>query len=468
MTAAPPAGSATAELLARYDRPGPRYTSYPTAVEFHDGFTEADYRERLAEADRRSAEPLSLYAHLPFCEERCLFCACNVIVTRHREVAADYLDRLVQEIDLLAAHIPKRRMVSQMHWGGGTPTYYAPTQLERLFRAISRHFRFTPDADIGIEADPRVTTDEHVDTLRRLGFNRLSLGVQDFTPEVQSAVNRIQGVEQTSALVARARASGFSSVNLDLIFGLPHQSVATFARTLDQVLTIRPDRLAVYSFAYVPWIKGHMKRIPDAALPSSALKLELLALAIETFTQAGYRQIGMDHFALPEDDLARAADTGALYRNFMGYSVRAAPDLVGVGISAIGDVAGAFAQNTKKLSEYARAVLARRFPTERGYALSLDDLRRREVITQLMCAFRVDFAGFADRFGISFADYFGPELAELQSADGPVAHGLIELGDDGIVLTARGRPFVRTICMTFDGYLRRRAASPQPVFSRTV
>jgi oxygen-independent coproporphyrinogen-3 oxidase len=458
----------TAELLARYDRPGPRYTSYPTAVEFHEGFTEADYRDRLAAADRRSAAPLSLYAHLPFCEARCLFCGCNVVITRHRDVAARYLEDLEREIDLLAGALRTRRTLAQMHWGGGTPTYYTPEQLERLFRAIAQHFTFTPDADIGIEADPRVTTTEHLERLRALGFNRLSLGVQDFAPEVQEAVHRIQSVEQTDALVSHARALGFSSVNLDLIFGLPHQSAAGFAKTLEQVLAIRPDRLAVYSFAYVPWIKGHMKRIDSETLPPAQVKLELLALAIDTLTGAGYRQIGMDHFALPEDDLARAADDGTLYRNFMGYSVRAAPDLVGLGASAIGDVAGAFAQNTKKLSEYAAAVGAGRFPTERGYALSPDDLRRREVITRLMCAFRVEFGAFEERFGVSFAECFAAELDLLQGDDGSVRHGLVELSGEAMALTPLGRAFVRSVCMTFDRYLAHRTAGPAPVFSRTV
>ena len=466
MTTAAP--RVTAELLARYDRPGPRYTSYPTAVEFHAGFTEADYRERLGAAERRSAEPFSLYAHLPFCEARCLFCGCNVIITRHRDVAAGYLEQLLREIDLLAGELPTRRTISQMHWGGGTPTYYAPEQLERLFAGIARHFQFAPDAELGIEADPRVTTEAHIARLRALGFNRLSMGVQDFAPEVQAAVHRIQGVEQTTALVTRARAEGFLSVNLDLIFGLPHQTLEGFARTLEEVLAIRPDRLAVYSFAFVPWIKGHMRSIPAEALPGPAAKLDLLALAIETLTAAGYRQIGMDHFTLPDDELARAADLGTLYRNFMGYSVQAAPDLVGVGASAIGDVAGAFAQNTKKLSEYGAAVEAGRFPIERGYALSPDDLRRKDVIAQLMCAFRVNIAGFGDRYGVPFTEYFAEELEALRGAEGPMAHGLVELAGDALVLTPLGRPFVRTVAMTFDRYLARRAGGPKPVFSRTV
>ena len=282
----------TAELLARYDRPGPRYTSYPTAVEFHPGFGEADYRERLAAADAQADEPLSVYAHLPFCEERCLYCACNVVITKHRDVAGRYLDQVRLEIDLLARHLPRRRRVSQMHWGGGTPTYYPAADLERLFRAFAERFSFTGDAEIGIEVDPRVTTAEQITRLRRLGFNRISMGVQDFAPEVQQAVHRIQSYEITRALVECARREGYGSVNLDLIYGLPFQTVAGFRRTLDQVLEIRPDRVAAYSFAYVPWIKAHMKHLPEDSLPDAALKLELLALTLDAFTRGGYRQIG--------------------------------------------------------------------------------------------------------------------------------------------------------------------------------
>ncbi len=462
------ARSATAELLARYDRPGPRYTSYPTAVEFHEGFTEADYRRHLRLAAARRSDPLSLYVHLPFCEHRCLFCACNVVITRHRDVAARYLDLVLRELSILTGHLGSRRTLSQMHWGGGTPTYYPPGDLETLFRAIAREFEFTPDADLGIEADPRVTSAEHLSRLAALGFNRLSLGVQDFDPEVQETVRRIQGPAETRALVERARADGFVSVNLDLIFGLPHQTVPRFRRTLEQVLEIRPDRLAVYSFAFVPWLHGHMKRLPQEKLPGAEVKLELLAIAIDLLTAAGYRQIGMDHFALPTDSLAQAAETGALHRNFMGYAVQPAPDLVGIGLSAIGDVADAFMQNAKKLSGYQAAVSAGRLPTERGYALTEDDRRRRWVIIRLMGAFRVEGAAFEAAFGIPFAECFPAELAALRGARGPVEDGLLEIDGDTLIVTGRGKAFVRSICMVFDSYLARRTNGPAPVFSRTV
>jgi oxygen-independent coproporphyrinogen-3 oxidase len=463
-----PTAPSTAELLARYDRPGPRYTSYPTAVEFHDGFTEANYRERLAAADHHADAPLSVYAHLPFCEERCLYCGCNVVITKRRDVADTYLGHAVDEVDLLARHLPRRRTIAQMHWGGGTPTYYPPADLERFFHAFSERFTFTPDAEIGIEVDPRVTTGDHVSALRRLGFNRLSMGVQDFAPEVQEAVHRVQSYEWTAELVRRARDLGFGSINIDLIYGLPYQSPEGFRSTLELVNVIRPERIAVYSFAFVPWIKAHMKHLPQESLPGPALKLELLAAAIDAFTGAGYRAIGMDHFALPEDELSRAVEARTLHRNFMGYTVQSAGDMVAVGISGIGDVEGAFVQNLKKLPEYYAAIDAGRFPVERGYALDGDDLVRRHVITQLMCNLHLDVAEVEQRFGISFADTFATELAELTGADSPQTHGLVTVTPESIDVTARGRLFVRNVAMIFDRYLRARSAGEKPVFSRTV
>ncbi len=458
----------TVELIRRFDRPGPRYTSYPTALEFDAAFTEPDYRARLAAADALGDAPLSLYAHLPFCEARCLFCGCNVVITKHRDVAARYLENLETEIDLLADALPHRRAVSQMHWGGGTPTYYPAADLERLFRRLQRHFSFTPDAEVGIEADPRVTTPEHLTRLRALGFNRLSMGVQDFAPEVQESVRRIQSVEQTAGLVQCARAEGFVSVNLDLIYGLPYQSLEGFTRTLETMLGIRPDRVAVYSFAYVPWIRAHMKHLPDASLPGPELKLQLLGAAIDAFTGAGYRAIGMDHFALPEDELSRAIDKRTLHRNFMGYTVQAATDMVALGISGIGDVQGAYAQNVKKLTDYEHAVRTGRLPIERGRVLDDDDLLRRHVITQLMCNLHLEVADVEQRFGIPFERYFARELAELTGPDSPQAHGLLQVTPAAIDVTEQGRLFVRNVCMTFDRYLAARLSSEKPVFSRTV
>jgi oxygen-independent coproporphyrinogen-3 oxidase len=468
VSAVPTPEPPTAELLARYDRPGPRYTSYPTAVEFNGAFTEADYRERLSAANAQVEDPLSLYAHLPFCEERCLYCGCNVVITRHRNVAERYLEHVLLEVDLLARHLPARRRISQMHWGGGTPTYYAPAELEKLFRAVAERFQFTEDAEIGIEVDPRVTTPEHITALRGMGFNRISMGVQDFTTEVQRAVHRLQSYALTHALVERSREEGFDSVNLDLIYGLPYQSLEGFHRTLERVLEIRPERVAVYSFAYVPWIKAHMKHFPPEALPDATLKLELLALAIDTFTSAGYAQIGMDHFALPEDELSRAVEARTLHRNFMGYTVQSARDMVALGISGIGDIQGAYAQNLKKLPEYYGALQAGRLPIERGYRLDADDVVRRHVITRLMCNLYLDVREVEQLFDLSFHDTFAVELAELTGADSPLSHGLLKLSPEAIEVTPRGRLFVRNICMAFDRHLREKAAGDKPVFSRTV
>jgi oxygen-independent coproporphyrinogen-3 oxidase len=458
--------TAISGLKDRYDRPGPRYTSYPTALEFDPRFTEGDYREQLAAADEQAEAPLSVYAHLPFCEQRCLFCGCNVIITTHRDVAADYLDHLLLEVDLLARSLPRRRAVSQMHWGGGTPTYYPAEDLEKLYRAWTERFTLTAEAEIGIEVDPRVTTPEQVARLSRLGFNRLSMGVQDFSPLVQEAVHRIQSFEQTRDLVRCARAEGFGSINLDLIYGLPYQTVEDFRRTLGSVLEIRPDRVAVYSFAYVPWIKAHMKHLPEEALPDAALKLRLLELTIEAFDGAGYRRIGMDHYALPHDELARAQDGRTLHRNFMGYTVQSARDLVAVGVSGIGDLQGAYVQNGKKLPEYFATLQEGRFPVERGYKLDADDLIRRHVITELMCNFHLDLASVEQRFAIAFERYFASELTELTGPDSPASDGLIAVSPRAIEVTPLGRLFVRNLCMVFDRHLRARNGAP--AFSRTV
>jgi oxygen-independent coproporphyrinogen III oxidase len=457
----------SADLLRKYDRPGPRYTSYPTAVEFHGGFDESAYRERLADAARRPEEPLSLYLHLPFCEARCSFCGCMVVITQKREVAARYLEYVHREIALLAQALGERRRVVQHHWGGGTPTYLSVDQIEALAAVVRRHFDVEKGAEVAIEVDPRVTTDEQLERLRALGFNRLSLGVQDLDPVVQEAVNRIQGEALTRGLFDTARRLGFESINVDLIYGLPFQTLEGFARTLDAVVAMRPDRLAVYSYAHVPWIRGNQRRIDPADLPPPSRKLELFLAATEAFLGAGYRPIGMDHFALPGDELAVAADAGKLHRNFMGYTTRPATDMVGAGVSAIGDVGGAFAQNTKKLSTYYATLDRDRFPVERGYPLDADDQVRRFVITELMCNLGLDVGRVEQRFGIEFSRYFATELGELAAEGGPVADGLVEVRPDRVQVTARGRLLVRNVCMTFDRYLRRKSAD-RPVFSRTV
>ena len=463
----PSTTDSVASLLRQYDRPGPRYTSYPTAVEFNESFDEAAYRGRLEAASAAPDEPLSLYVHLPFCEARCSYCGCMVIITQKREVAARYLDYLDREIEMLARALGSRRRIVQHHWGGGTPTYLSPAQISRLHRTVARWFEFDPDAEQAIEIDPRVTTREQLDLLRSIGFNRLSMGVQDFTPDVQTAINRRQSEEMTRDLYDYARSIGFDSINVDLIYGLPRQGLVTFQRTLDSVVDMGPDRIAVYSYAHVPWLRPHQKEISTADLPDAGLKFELFGAAIETFLASGYFAIGMDHFALPGDELAVAAEARKLHRNFMGYTTRPASDMFGAGVSSIGDVRGAFAQNEKKLPRYYEAIESGRFPIERGYALSPDDLLRRFVITELMCNFQLRRSAVAERFGVDFDRYFESELASLAEGPGPVADGFLRFDDDGLTVTTRGRLFVRNICMAFDRYLPSHQAG-RPVFSRTI
>lgn len=459
--------SVTADLLRKYDKPGPRYTSYPTAVEFHEGFGAEAYLGKLAEAAARPEEPISLYTHLPFCEERCSFCGCYVVITKKPEVSVRYLATLEREIAMLAERLDRRRRVVQYHWGGGTPTYLSLPQMDALFAATVRHFTIDPRAEVAIEVDPRVTTFEQVDWLRGAGFNRLSMGVQDFNPVVQEAINRIQPEDATRALFDHARDVGFESINVDLIYGLPFQTRESFGLTLDSIAAMRPDRVAVYSYAHVPWIRGNQKRIDPKDLPPREVKFDLFGEAIDRFLAAGYVQIGMDHFALPTDDLAVAAQSRTLHRNFMGYTTKPATDMLGVGVSAIGDVRGAFAQNTKKLSVYYATLDTGLFPVERGYVLDADDHIRRHVITQIMCNFHLDTRAVETTFGISFPDYFAVELEELAAPSGPVAHGFLEIGPGSLQVLPKGRLFVRNICMSFDRYLRAKPPD-KPMFSRTI
>jgi len=455
------------ELLRKYDRPGPRYTSYPTAVEFTSEFTEADYKAKLAEANRAEDEPLSLYVHLPFCEERCSFCGCNVVITKKHHVSVEYLGHLHREIDLLASHLPSRRRVSQYHWGGGTPTYQSVDEMRALQRKVTEHFHLEPDAEVAIEVDPRVTSCEQMDLLKEMGFSRISMGVQDFTPAVQDAIDRHQTEAQTRDLYEYTKRLGFHSINLDLIYGLPLQTPEAFERNMEVVLELRPDRVALYSYAYVPWVKSNQKKLDAEELPSPEVKLELFVLAREMFLEAGYAQIGMDHFALPGDELATAAAARRLHRNFMGYTVKMGTDMLGVGTSAIGDVGGCFAQNVKKLPAYYHAIGEGRFPIERGYLLNEDDRIRRDVITRLMCNFHLDRADVERVHGIDFGTYFARELEELARSDGPVGHGFLEIHPDRLEVVGDGRLFVRNICMVFDRYLRS-TTKDSPIFSRTV
>lgn len=454
------------ETLRRFDRPGPRYTSYPTAVEFAESVGAEDYERKLRQADGAGAgAPLSLYVHIPFCRKRCNFCACHVISTPHREVTDRYLDYLEREVDAVAERLPGRRQLAQMHWGGGTPTYLSPPQIERLFAIISRRFTLQEGAEVAVEVDPRVTTAEHLSTLSRLGFNRLSIGLQDPAQEVQEAIGRHQTWEQTVTLVRRARRIGFSEgVNVDLIYGLPGQRVDRFASGLDDVLELMPDRLAVYSFAYVPWIKPNQRRLAPEEFPDPAIKLELYLTALNRFLEAGYDPIGMDHFALPGDELSAAAREGRLERNFMGYTVKPASTMIGFGVSAIGDLEGGYFQNCKKLSTYYRELDAGRLPVERGCLLDGDDRLRRRVIMSLMCSFRVDKAAISERFGIEFDDYFRSSLSrlgELEDAE------MVRNSPTAVEILGAGKLFVRNAAMAFDRYLEVKTEA-RPAFSRTV
>lgn len=454
------------QTLRRFDRPGPRYTSYPTAVEFAASVGADAYRDKLRQADEAGAEaPLSLYVHIPFCQKRCRFCACHVIATSHQEVADRYLEYLEREIDAIAELLPRRRQLAQMHWGGGTPTYLAPAQIERLFGILTDRFCLQEGAEVAIEVDPRVTTTEHLHTLSRLGFNRLSLGLQDPTDAVQENIGRHQTWEQTATLVRQAREIGFSEgINVDLIYGLPGQQVESFGASLGDVIDLGPDRLAVYSFAYVPWIKPNQKRLDPETFPDPAAKLELYLTALNRFLEAGYEPIGMDHFALPGDELAVAAREGHLERNFMGYTVKPVSTMIGFGVSAIGDLEGGYFQNCKKLSTYYRALDHGRLPVERGCLLDADDRLRRHVIMNLMCSFRVDKAAISERFDVDFDDYFRSSLsrlAELEDAE------MVKNSDEAVQILGTGKLFVRNAAMAFDRYLEAKTAD-KPAFSRTV
>ncbi len=455
-------------LIEKYDRSGPRYTSYPTAPEWSPALDAGRWAQHLERADADGG-PLSVYVHLPFCQEMCRFCGCNVVATRDHSRADGYLDLLEKEVALVAALLPHRREVSQLHWGGGTPTFLDVAQLRRCHALLTRHLRLAPDAELAIEVDPAVTSEEQIAALSALGFNRISMGVQDFDPRVQQAVGRIQSEAETAALVAAARRHGFRSVNLDLIYGLPFQTPESWRRTLERILAIRPDRLAVFGFAYVPWAKPHQKLLPEDALPAREARVELFLSAVETLSAAGYRLIGLDHFALAEDELARAQADGTLTRNFQGYTVRPAADTLAFGVSAISDAGGAYAQNAHKLKEWADRVSAGSLPTERGAAVSEDDVLRRWAINQVMCLLRLDLAEAERRFGPAAREALAASLEKGPSA------GVAELVDDGLVafdgtllrVLPLGQLLVRNVAMLLDAYLPRRAGQPS-TFSRTV
>ena len=455
------------ELLRRYDRPGPRYTSYPTAPQFTPAFSEADLREHIGRSNAHG-RALSIYAHMPFCASPCFYCACNRVITRDAARAKHYLECLLREATETGALIDGRREVLQLHLGGGTPNFFRPAQIGRLLETLGRRLRLSerPERDFSIELDPRAVSPREIAELAALGFNRASLGVQDFDPQVQLAVNRIQSVEETLGVIEACRASGFRSVNVDLIYGLPMQTLAGFERTLATIIDARPDRLAVYGYAHLPELFKPQRQLDATFLPHPELRIRLLALAIERLSAAGYRYIGMDHFALPQDDLARAREAGGLQRNFMGYTTHADCDLVGFGVSAISHIGASFSQNQRDLAGWHAALEAGRMPLWRGLVLDADDLLRADVIQQVMCQGEINVRATEARHAIEFRTYFASAANALRTLE---ADGLVALAPAVIRATARGQLLLRLIAMCFDRYLAAPpAAASAPRYSRVV
>ncbi len=454
------------DLIRRYDQTGPRYTSYPTAVSFSDTFTEADYRQAAEDSNGDPIPgPLSLYFHIPFCDTLCFYCACNKIATKNHSRAERYLTYLFRELEMQSRLYDPDRVVDQLHLGGGTPTFLSLDEMEALLAMTRAHFHLRDDdrGDYSIEIDPRSVTPDDILGLRRLGFNRFSLGVQDFDPKVQQAVNRIQPFEMTRDIVAACRAAGARSINIDLIYGLPFQNLERFERTLDRVLELQPDRLSVFNYAHLPELFAPQRRIRAADLPAPAVKLEILKRTIQRLGEAGYVYVGMDHFAKPEDELVQAQRAGQLHRNFQGYTTHGDCDLVAMGVSSISMVGDVYAQNEKDMAAYEAALDRGRLPIARGIRLTAEDRLRRDVIHRLICDFALDFADIEDRWGISFPEHFAAELADLRPMQ---EDGLVTVTERGIRVLPRGRLMVRNVCMVFDERLRQ--GSQQRRFSRVL
>jgi oxygen-independent coproporphyrinogen III oxidase len=454
------------ELMRRYDREGPRYTSYPTALQFHEGLNPDTYASAAAaSAGAQSGAPLSVYVHVPFCRSPCFYCGCNKIITRQMDQADAYLARLEKEVALRSGYFARSREVEQFHFGGGTPTFLPQQRLAELVETIARHFSLSsaPDRDYSIEIDPRTVDRARLRALADLGFNRVSLGVQDYDPQVQRAINRLQSVDLVTRVAQDAREFGFRSLNFDLIYGLPRQTLQTFEATLATVVAQRPDRLAVYGYAHMPQMFKAQRRIVATDLPDAATRLVLLKMAIDTLTGAGYVYIGMDHFALPDDPLAIAHANGTMHRNFQGYTTHANRDLVSLGVSAIGEVGRLYIQNEKIMARYLACLDEDRLPLHRGVMMSDDDVLRGDVIQQIMCRNVVDYADTGQRFGIRFTSYFAAEIARLRVLE---ADGLIDCDDTHLALTPRGRLLTRNVAMVFDAY--RNAGAGAPRLSRVI
>ncbi|MBF0491438.1 MAG: oxygen-independent coproporphyrinogen III oxidase [Deltaproteobacteria bacterium] len=453
------------EVLKRYDKPGPRYTSYPTAPKFSKDFGPAQFEEELRQSNKKNQGPLSLYFHIPFCDTLCYFCGCTMMVTHERQKIADYLTYLEKEIQLVTKHVSKNRPVYQLHWGGGTPTYLNPDEIRHLGSLIQNHFNFDQkELEASSEIDPRDLTRDHIVALKEAGFNRLSMGVQDFEERVQKAVNRLQPESVTRAAVDWGRELGFHSINLDLIYGLPFQTLQGFEKTLDKIIEINPDRLAIFNYAHVPWLKKHMNLIKAEDLPTPDQKLMILKMTIEKLQAAGYQYIGMDHFAKPTDELAIAQKNKTLFRNFQGYSTKAGTEVYAMGMSAISQLNEVYAQNAKTLPEYYQAISEGHFATSVGYRMNRDDHIRKKVIMTLMCDFELDEKEIEKEFNISFENYFAESLPKLAEF---INDGFVIRKDKKIFVEGMGRLLIRNIVMVFDAYLGE-MMKEKPVFSRTV
>lgn len=447
------------DLIEKYNYSGPRYTSYPTALEFEQSFT---YPQLINASQHYPTRPLSLYIHIPFCHKLCYFCACNKVITRHQEKADKYLDYLEREIKTQAVHFSSRQ-VTQLHWGGGTPTFLLPQQITRLMQMLRSHFNFQDNAELSIEVDPREIELSTIDHLAQQGFNRLSLGVQDFNKAVQKAVNREQDEQMITQLLTRAKEQGFQSTNLDMIYGLPMQSKQSFAATLQKVVQLNPARLSIFNYAHMPALFAAQRKIDEQQMPSAAERLAILQQSIDFLTRSGYQFIGMDHFAKPDDELAIAQQQGVLHRNFQGYTTQGEADLLGLGVSAISQIGDSYSQNQKKLSDYYQQIEQLGHAQWRGVALNRDDIIRREVIKKLICNFTLNIKQIEEKFNLVFSDYFAEDLKLLQCF---IDDQLLTLSSDAIRVEAKGRLLIRNICMCFDIYLRKKARQQQ--FSRVL
>jgi len=449
------------EQFSKYSKPGPRYTSYPTALEFSDDFSYESYLKYLEEGK----EKLSIYVHLPFCRSACYFCGCNVVFTSKENKLSRYVEYLKKEIDILAKHLDTTREVIQFHFGGGTPTYYSAYELDEIMSYIKKVFpNFSSEAEISVEIDPRFFNEEQMKVFKKHGFNRISFGVQDFDAKVQEAVHRVQPYELTKAAVDLAREYGINSINTDLIYGLPYQSLESFKETLKKIVTLNPDRLAVFNYAHVPWLKKTMRKFDETTIPSPATKLAIFQYTIDFLSSNGYKMIGMDHFAKPEDELFGAIAKGELHRNFQGYTTKGGANLIGIGLTSIGEGARYYAQNTKDMRAYEAAIDSGKLPFERGVELSEDDYIRKQVIMELMANFSIDIKRIESELGINFRDYFADAIEDLSEF---IKEGLVTLSEDKLKVSQTGTLLIRNIAMPFDAYMKKYAGSKKS-FSKTV